>query len=247
MLAERIKRLWNITDSCRDINGPSQRNFCTNYAALQGELAAAKKSEELHKKISNLSGQIDGRAPVAENADPMAATLTMWLNKFGFHIAQAEASLGLPIATPLVLLIGEMVFVWFGFIALGINHGRMVSDIADRNVSRLSSAAAGMREAAPSKALPPPIPKRRDPVAAGRQLAAWFFSECTRPVVASSGLPEEEWYRLYRAECAKSNDVPIGVEEFRTLAQKHGAAVVIVDGKPFYKRVLPLVPKEGAA
>ena len=41
--------------------------------------------------------------------------------------------------------------------------------------------------------------------------------------------------------------VPVSIPEFRLLARKAGAVVVIIDGKHFYERVLPLVPKEGAA
>src|SRR5262245_16021428 len=119
---EKLKRLWEWSNNCRDITNGTQRGYCTNIQALQGELAAAKQSEIIHKKIDNLSSQIDGRAPVSEKADPMAATLVLWLRKVGVNVSESEASMGLPITTPVILLIGEMVFIWFGFLLVGLDH-----------------------------------------------------------------------------------------------------------------------------
>jgi hypothetical protein len=113
---------------------------------------------------------------------------------------------------------------------------------------RLAPAAQGEAAATATgvavPALPSPQSRKRDPIAAGRQLAQWFFAECTRPAVGSGGLPEIKWYELYLFECSKSNDVPIPVEEFRALAQRAGAVLISVDGEWFYQRVLPLVPTE---
>jgi hypothetical protein len=239
---EKIKRQWEWTEGCRDIRSASQRSYCTSLQALQGELAAARKSEEIHIRIDALSRQIDGRAPVSEKADPMAATLVLWLRKAGFQVTESEASIGLPITTPIILLIGEMVFVWFGFMLLGIDHKRLIE------VPQPVSPRAAMRGAVELMASPMPaaLPPPADPVTRGRELASWFFSECTRPV-PSGGLPEGRWYALYGEQCTKSNSTPIGLEEFRALAKRHGAVPVLIDGQWHYQRVLPLVPKEGAA
>jgi hypothetical protein len=243
LAAEKVKPAWDWTEGCKEPRTGSQRRFCTDMAVLQGELSAAAKSDELVAKLDTLNGQIDGRIPVGEKADPMASTLASWTG-----ISEAVVTARLPIATPLILLIGEMVFVWFGFLMREIDHKQLVMgghevprDFA-RPVER-GEAVSVRVNSSPAPALPPPS---RDPVAAGRQLAQWFFSECTRPV-ASGGLPEDDWYALYKEQCARSNDTPIEIEAFRTLAASKGAKPVLIEGRWFYRQVLPLVPREGAA
>lgn len=249
--AEKIKRQWEWTEGCRNITGGSQRTYCTGLSALQGELAAAKKAEELHGKIAALSQQVDGRAPVGEKADPMAASLTYWLNKLGLSsVTEAEATLGLPIATPIVLLIGEMVFIWCGFLVRGMSHKQLIdAEFGLRQALPSLSPLQAAGEPAPlpgSPALPPPQTSAQEALRSRQQqLARWFFAECARPV-SSGGLPEEQWYALYSEVCARSRDVPLGLEEFRGLARRRGAVVTVVDGRTFYERILPLMPKQEA-
>lgn len=253
--AEQAKALWEATDQCKEMYGSATRKYCTGIATLQGELESARKGDELTGKIEALSARIDNRAPVAEKADPMAATLALWLGKAGIAVKEQEASLGLPIATPAVLLIGEMFFVYAGLMLLGLDHRRLITAA---EIPQQRSPAAVQREAVQGSLPPPSIPAevveerstavtlRGDPVTRGRELAVWFFAQCVRPVPAG-GLTEERWYALYTEACSRSNSTPIDIEAFRALARDHGAYPVLIDGVWWYQRVLPLVPREGAA
>jgi len=238
----KIHRQWDWTNGCRDISNSSNRKFCTEYEALRGELAAARKSEEIHKRVADLSTQIDHRAPVSEKADPMAATLTLWLRKAGFEVTESEASMGLPITTPVILLIGEMVFVWFGFMLLGIDH-RMLME-----VPRVSLSAARVEAVASDRptavALPPPLPSTS--LTRQRELCAWFFQTYTRPAPDGS-LAESDWHRLYSDVCKRSSDTPLSVAEFRLIAKKYVPAIKEIDGITYFRGVLPDMRKESAA
>lgn len=240
---QKIDRRWEWTEGCRDIRNGSQRTYCTTLQSLQGELAAARKSEEIHKRIADLSNQIDHRAPVSEKADPMAATLTLFLRKAGFRVTESEASLGLPITTPVILLIGEMVFVWFGFMLLGIDHQRLL-EVPQREPAAATRGAAALGRSVAAPALPPPLPVNT--ITRQRELCAWFFQTYTRPAPDGS-LAEGDWHRLYSEVCARSSDKPLSVAEFRLIAKKYVPALKEIDGVTYFRGVLPDMRKESAA
>jgi hypothetical protein len=250
--AERIKRQWQWTDECRDIRTASHRAYCTGVSALAGELAAARKSEDLQRKIGELTQRIDGRAPVGEKADPMAATLASWLG-----LDEGSTTARLPLATPLVLLIGEMTFVYLGMLLLGIGHRQMVSH------GVAGSSDVGKPGEAGRLTLPPPLVTTGEadvgPVLAGqsppplrttltrqRELAEDFFRRCVRPA-PDGQLPEAVWYQHYCDVCERSADQPLPVEAFRRLATHFIPTIREIGGTTYYLHVLPLLPKENAA
>ncbi len=239
--AEQAKPAWEWTERCREPRTGSQRKFCGAYAALASELGAAEELDRLTAQIAALDRQATGTGLV-DVVDPAAAFWTYWT---GAQVETVQAVI--PLATPIVLEIGSMVFLSFALLLAGFRgHRDVLFNEVPRSIAHPAEqgeAAAGQTGATLTPALPPPF---RDPVSRGRELAAWFFSECTRPVL-SGGLPEDRWYALYAEQCERSNDKPIPLEEFRALAQKHGARPVLIDGQWLYQRVLPLVPREGAA
>jgi hypothetical protein len=233
--AERAKPLWRATDDCREPGSPSARKFCASYAKLASELGAAQELTRLTAEIAALDKH--ATADVVGIVDPSAQFWSYWT---GASIERVQAML--PLATPIVLELGSMVFLSFALLLTGFRGHRQVV-LGGSPQPHPLAAETGEAVLLPA---PPPRAVVVDPITRGRELASWFFAECTRPV-ASGGLPEGDWYRLYQEQCEKSNDVPVALEEFRALARKAGAVVTVVDGVTYYERVLPLVPREGAA
>lgn len=255
LAAEKIKRQWEWTEGCKEIRGSSQRTYCTNVQALQGELAAARKAEDLHKKLADLTGRIEGRAPVSEKADPMASSLAFWLGKISIHISEAEASTGLPITTPVVLLLGELLLVYFGFIVRGITHKSLLAGTLEvqplasptaRAVRTGGAAAVTGGELVAAPALPPPLPRPVVSITRQAELCTWFFRNCVRHA-PDGALPEADWYGHYCDVCAKSGDEPLPLDGFRRFAERHVPSIKQVEGVIYYRQVLPLIPKESAA
>jgi hypothetical protein len=234
--AEEAKPAWEATDGCREAGSAYARRFCAAHAKLASELGAAEELARLTVAIAAIDKQASS-AGVVEVVDPAAQFWSAWT---GMSTERVQAII--PLATPVVLEIGSMVFLSFALLLTGFQGHRHV--VLGGNVPRSALLVAEPGGAATAGALPPPPalpPRYDDPVTRGRELAAWFFSECTRPV-PSGGLPEAKWYAAYEGECRKSNDVPVVLEEFRVLARRHGAVVTVIEGQVYYERVLPLIP-----
>lgn len=241
----KINRQWEWSEQCRQPTNGNQRKFCTELSALQGELAAARQSEVIHRKIDALSESIEGRAVVGEKADPMAASLVFWLRKAGVDVSESEATLSLPITTPVVLLMGEMVFIWFGFILLGIDHKKLLAIPPREPVAGHGEAVALGRSVAVPALPPPPVPAA-NALTRQRELCAWFFQTYTRPAPDGS-LAEADWHKLYSEVCARSHDKPLSVAEFRLIAKRYVPSLKEIDGVTFFRGVLPDMKKESAA
>jgi hypothetical protein len=236
LAAEEAKPAWKATDGCRTAGSAWARRYCAAHAKLASELGAAEELDRLTAAIAALDKQ-SAAAGVVDVVDPAAQFWAAWT---GMSIERVQAII--PLATPIVLEIGSMVFLSFALLLAGFQGHRQV--VLGGGVPRPTSLVAEPGEAAvPAGVLPPPVlpPRYDDPVTRGRELAVWFFSECTRPV-PSGGLPEAKWYEAYGEQCARSNDTPVALEEFRALARKHGAVVTVIDGQVYYERVLPLIP-----
>lgn len=242
--AAQLSRQWEWTEGCKTIANGSQRKFCTELSALRGELAAAKQSETIHRKMDVITAQIDGRAVVGEKADPMAATLVLWLRKAGFQVTESEASMGLPITTPVILLIGEMFFVWLGFMLLGIDHKRLL-EVPQREPAAATAGAVRLGRATSAPALPPPVPLATT-LTRQRELCVWFFRTYTRPAPDGS-LAESDWHRLYSEVCRRSNDEPLPLAAFRRIAGEYVPQIKDIDGVTYFRGVLPDMRKESAA
>ena len=251
---EKLKPFWHATEECTELRGPSHRRFCTNIGVLKGELASARKADDLNAKIAALTAKIDGRAPVAQKADPTAAILTSL-----FGLDEKSTSERLPIATPIILEIGSMTLLYFSFVLLGLNHRQfLIRGLTIAEPGKDGSAVSIPSVPSPSPAMPAEASSGTRPVAGQsppplrasptyqRELAEWFFRECTRPV-ASGVLAEDAWYEAYSKICKQSQDVPLPLADFRTLASKYIPSMRTVNGKQYYEGVLPLVPKESAA
>lgn len=232
--AEKAKPAWEATDGCREPGSASARKFCGSYAKLASELGAAEELARLTVAIAAIDKASAGA--VVDVVDPAAQFWSAWT---GMSVERVQAII--PLATPVVLEIGSMVFLSFALLLTGFQGHRHV--VLGENVPRSALLVAEPGEAVTAGVrVPPALPPRYDdPVSRGRELAAWFFSECTRPV-PSGGLPEAKWYAAYEAECRKSNDAPVLLEEFRALARRHGAVVTVIEGQVLYERVLPLIP-----
>ena len=247
---EKLKPFWHATEECTELRGPSHRKFCTHLGVLKGELASARKADDLNAKIAALTAKIDGRQPVASKADPVADILASLSG-----LDEALLSKRLPIATPIILEIGSMTLLYFSFILLGLNHRHLIRGLTVAEPGKDGSAAIGSASApSPSPAIPGeanvgtlPVAGRSPPPLRGspsyqKELAEWFFRECTRPV-ASGVLAEDAWYEAYSKICRKSQDVPLSLADFRAMASKYVPSMRTVNGRQYYEGVLPLVPK----
>jgi hypothetical protein len=244
--AEQAKPMWDATEGCREPGSASARKFCGAYAKLASEMGAAEEIDRLTAAIAVLDKQSAAVGTVSEVVDPAAQFWAAWT---GMSLERVQAVI--PLATPIVLELGSMVFLSFALLLAGFQgHRQVVLGGQNAPLPRpLAAETGGAVAAGPTALAPAALPPPRhseDPVTRGKELAAWFFAECTRPV-ASGGLPEQRWYALYEEQCAKSNSTPIDLDEFRALANAHGAVPVLIDGVWIYKLVLPHVPREGAA
>lgn len=238
--AEKLKAWWLATEECTDIRGPGHRRYCTAIEVLKGELAAARKSDDLNARIAAITAKIEGRQPVASKADPTAYILTSL-----FGVDEKTTSERLPIATPIILEIGSMTLLYFAFVLLGLNHtqlmARGVGGSSDaREPGKDGSGISTALPPSPSPAIPPPMPS------AQRELAENFFRAHVRPA-PDGQLTEADWYGHYCKVCARSNDKPLPVEAFRWIARRYVPAIKEVGGTTYFLHVLPLLPKEDAA
>jgi hypothetical protein len=236
---ERAKAHWGFSDECRELHNNAVRRFCSGYAKLRAELGAGRTREKLTADIAALDAQAGSAGWVADVVDPHAETISA---ATGIPVETVQRLL--PLSTPLVLELGALVLGGLGFTVLGFGHGTLLTrEGVPASASRSGEArvSAGTSHALP--ALPPPAnPRPR----MQRELAEWFFRECTRPV-QSGVMEEDKWYAAYVGICKQSQDVPLSIEDFRALAAKFVPSMQIVDGRYFYGGMLPLVPKESAA
>jgi hypothetical protein len=222
--AEKAKWQYDDTNRCKDISRGSHARFCQNVAALEAELAAGKRAAEIAPQLGALEGKFEEAGATSKTSDWTARTLTLILGGEEQWVRER-----LPIATPIVLEILSAISFYFASIFAGINHRGLFFGDAE-------APAPPQRE----KGKDPGDPTRQ------RELAEWYFSHYARPV-ASGVMLEDRWYQDYCEICSNSRDVPLNRDAFRQIAAKvHGLTIHPVEGRTYYKGVLPLRAKEVA-
>jgi hypothetical protein len=109
LTAARADRRWSSSSSCEDATAKASREFCAEYARLQGELETSKAATALEVKIQELSLKLQ-TSPVVRNVHPQAEVIGRLL---GIRSEDAEAwyallfALAVEAAAMTVLLIDE--------------------------------------------------------------------------------------------------------------------------------------------
>lgn len=232
--AQEASIWWtNHTNQCREVENPKARKFCADYQKLVGELASAKDMARLNSEIAELDQQFATAAPAADVVDPEA----VWWAATGW-VSVETAQAWLPMKTPLVLELGAMTLWYFSAMLLGFKHTALLG----------GGEAAGASSSTPpvARRLPPPIPQRPvQNVTRQRELALWFFANCTRPA-ANGSLSEADWYGHYSDVCARSNDAPLPLDSFRRIARDYVPVVKEMEGKVYFLGILPNMPAKVA-
>lgn len=241
LAAKKAQREWDWSEKCKEAKNTRERRFCGEVAALEGELAAAKRAVELNDQIAALNTRVYSAGPAAVTVDPEArliSNLTGWNERW--------VSENLPLKTPILLELGSMTLIYFAAVLLGFTHTTQATAALSSAPTQQRAAAASpgpLRPAEPRQSIlpsPPPIAS----LTRQRELAEWFFKECSRPA-ASGSLPEGQWYEHYRSICKESADQPLSLERFRKFAGDF-VRVEEIDGQWFYLGALPYVPKRVA-
>lgn len=230
--AQEASIWWtNHTNQCREVENPKARKFCADYQKLVGELASAKAAEVLVADIASIDQQYATATPAADVIDPEA----IWWAATGW-VSVETAQSWLPMKTPLVLELGAMTLWYFAAMLLGFKHTALLDQEATPQPLPVSV----------TRKLPPPIPQRPvQNVTRQRELALWFFANCTRPA-ANGSLSEADWYGHYSDVCDRSNDSPLPLDSFRRIARDYVPVVKEMEGKAYYLGVLPLIPAKVA-
>ncbi|MBX9587882.1 MAG: hypothetical protein K2X43_01165 [Hyphomonadaceae bacterium] len=228
MAAERAKITWKHSEQCRGPSTGRERVFCAAYAKLSSELGQAKMRDKLSADLLAIDDSRAVAGWVAEVVDPMAQ---FWSGVTGW--SELSVQRWAPIATPVVLQLGSWIFLSFALILFGFTGHR--NTLFGRETAHAYAVQSG--GGAPARTLTATSPRR---FINATQFVAEWFAEHARPV-SHGAVAEENWYALYSKECALSGIVPVEVETFRAVAEKHGAKVTSIDGKFYYQRVLPLV------
>jgi hypothetical protein len=109
LTAARVDRRWSSSGSCEDATAKASREFCAEYARLQGELETSKAATALDVKIQELSLKLQ-TSPVVRSVHPQAEVIGRLL---GIRPEDAEAwyallfALAVEAAAMTVLLIAE--------------------------------------------------------------------------------------------------------------------------------------------
>ena len=239
LAAERVKPNWEQTQKCTDIRKGRDQRFCAQITTLEVELASAKRAGELAATLAAVDGRLATAAPASEKVDPQAriiAKLSGWDEEW--------ISERLPIATPIILELGSMTLLYFSFVLLGLSHHRVVTSETPQFVRRTVTHDVAKSGLAMLPSLLPP--KKVSTLTRQRELADWFFRNCSRPA-EDGALPESSWYNHYIEVCKQSNDTPLPLASFRRFATRYVPDIKDVDGTIYYKRVLPYVPGRTAA
>ena len=109
LTAARMDRRWSSSSSCKDATATASREFCAEYARLQGELETSKAAAALDVKIHELSLKLE-TSPAVRAANPQAEVIARLL-----HVAPEDAeawyallfALAVEVAAMTVFLIAE--------------------------------------------------------------------------------------------------------------------------------------------
>lgn len=239
LVAEKQNRQWQRTDECKDATSKDGRAFCGALARLDGELKAAEAAEKLRQEIASLDGRMAEAKPVIASADPQADLI-----HDATGIAKSKIQLWIPAATPIVLEIGAGLMWHFGFSVLGIRLRERAPSPSPRAPAGGHLSVAALMSPERSDLLPLASQGSLEALTARRQLAEWFWRECSRRV-PSGCMTEAQWYEHYCAVCSRSSDTPLPIETFRRMAERHVPRTGEVDGETYYYEILPVIP-EGA-
>ncbi len=236
LVKEQASPWWQHSNQCRDASNPRERKFCGAYAALQGELAAARALVALTAQIDAIDAKMGAAGPVATVADPVATFVAGWTGT-----SEQQAQNMLPLATPVVLMFGSIFILAIVFQMYGMDH----AVIAGKALGKGGAQAPQVLPAASaSRGKPLQVVSSRVndvPLTRQREFAVWFFSNCTVPM-ATGNMPETHWYQHYSECCVRQQDKPMAVEAFRELARQYIPNIREIDGRWFYFGAMPLVP-----
>lgn len=227
--AEKAKPLWKHSDGCKTPSNGRERRYCEGYARLTAELGAGQALERISGKIEALDSKTEVAGWVAQIVDPQAETIAFYTG-----MSEHDVQRMLPLANPIALQLGSMILLGLALIFSGLNHKAIA--FGQRTPAPALAEAAGERHPAST---PAAISSRQ------AELAEWFFAECARPV-SRGGIEEKKWYAHYCEVCARSKDIPLPIEAFRSIAKKKGAIPTVIDGEFFYERILPHLPASAA-
>ncbi|MEO0943220.1 MAG: hypothetical protein AAFY06_00060 [Pseudomonadota bacterium] len=238
-LAEKLriaeqKKAWRWTRKCTRTKGKYQRRYCRRIADLKAEIAIGDKREKLVAKIEALDTELNktGARRGAEDGRDPAVKLFASLTGGGEETTEIVFIL----ATPIVLQFGSMTLLAFSLMFFGVTHQDLATPLRASH-----DAAVEASPPAPLLAAPAPItPSERDRLSRGRQLAEYFFTQCTRPAIAGT-LKETEWWDHYSRVCERSKDVPLPLSDFREVARTHVPEIVEIRGVTYYRQMLPFV------
>ncbi|HFB2048833.1 MAG: hypothetical protein HRT83_00380 [Hyphomicrobiaceae bacterium] len=112
-----VKRLWERTVGCTEVNGRRSRNFCNTYAKLKGEFASANEAEKLEARISSIRGKLDSQIGVGSGAkgDPQAALLAQIAGAFIPGVTVEHVQTTLVVFVSLLLEIGSSLGMYIAF------------------------------------------------------------------------------------------------------------------------------------
>ena len=237
LAAERAKPNWEWDEKCTDVRKGRDQRYCAQITGLESELATAKRAEGLAQQLAALDQRLASATPAAQKVDPQAriiASFTGW--------DKDSISDRLPVATPIILELGSMTLLYFSFVLLGLSHTHaMEARVLGRAASTHAPTKADVA-LLPAALLPV---KRTATLTRQRELADWFFRNCSRPA-EDGALTEASWYQHYQDVCKESSDVPLPLPSFRRFAERYIPEIREVDGTIYYKRVLPYIPKRAA-
>jgi uncharacterized membrane protein len=220
---EKLKRTYELSDSCSDPKNKTQRTFCVNLQALEGEQQAAKRRAEIQTEVAALDAKIAATGDtVGGSADPQADMIYAFSCSFGCW-DKASIALWIPAATPIVLEIGASTSWYFAGIAFGIAFGRRAPP----------KKAAAQRGAADEHGGPAaPILVTRDQmeraaismtsreIMDARRTCDQFFALVATP--SSGGADTERvWFEDYEIYCQRKQAKPVELEMFRRVAFKY--------------------------
>ncbi len=236
--AEKQSKRWLTSKECADATSKASRDFCTNVRLLEAEHASAQKGTELQGRMDDIDVKLAGMGAVSAEVDPQAAALAKWSGTTPEDIRAATGAFG-----PIALEFGALTFLVFAGWCFGWKHNLLRKDIA-QPPQEAASADLG-----PPKLIPHRESMDRSPILSNealtrsREICEWFFKHKSRPVPSGS-LPEDEWFNHYEAVCRASKDTALPLATFRRVASQFVPTILPIDGKVFYKGVMPLMGDE---
>jgi len=239
--AEKNNKRWTSSGECTDATARASRDFCMNLRTLEGERDSALKADKLTTQIDALSSKIEAAPPVTTaSADPFVDGVSEVTG-----MAQRSVRVLLAMATPVVLEVMGASCWKLAIILFGWTLKREETGESEREIEARRSVQKPALIQSPAAIKKAPVVSI-DMLTARRQLCEYFFREHTRHI-ESGVLPEEDFYRHYGEICRQSNDAPLPVETFRRIAAKFVSTMEDIDGKKFYRGILPYMQNSDAA